>query len=80
MFSALLKMALAFETVENGGSGFDRVVVVIVVLFLCDFSDARERADVSAGPSWISGILNVRAKHIACVIGEIRIMLFLDRS
>ena len=78
--SALLKMALAFETVENGGSGFDGVVVVIIVLFLCDCTDARERAGVSAGPSWISGILHVRAKNITCVNGKIRQMLFLDRS
>ena len=40
----------------------------------------RERANVSAGYSWVSGIFHVRAKNIACVSGEIRVMLFLGGS
>ena len=46
-FSALLKMALAFE-----------------MLCLVDCADVRERADMSAASSWISGILHVHAKNI----------------
>ena len=53
---------------------------MIVVICFCYCVDVRERADVSAGSSWISGILNVRAKNIVCISGEIMEMLFLDRS
>ena len=62
-----------------GDSSWDVVFVEIVVLCLCDGADVRERADVSAGSSWISGILHVRAKNIACVRREIR-EYFLGRS
>ena len=40
----------------------------------------RERADASAGSNWISGILHVHAKKIACISRDIREMLFLDIS
>ena len=50
------------------------------MLCLCDRADVKESSDVSAGSSWISVILHVRAKNIACVSGEIRETLFLDES
>ena len=37
------------------------------MLCLCDRADVKESSDVSAGSSWISVILHVRAKNIACV-------------
>ena len=42
----------------GGDSGYDVVVVTIFALCLGDFAYVRERADVSAGSNFISGILH----------------------
>ena len=57
-----------------------KMALAFEMMYLGNFADVRERADVSAGYSLISGILYVRAKNIAYVSGDIREMLFLDRS
>ena len=57
-FAALLDMTLASETVEEGIEVVMVLLLQIVVLCLGDFSDVRERADVSAGSSFISGTLH----------------------
>ena len=57
-----------------------KMALAFEMMYLSNCAYVRERADVSYGFSGISGILHVRAKNIAYVSGEIREMLFLDRS
>ena len=56
-----------------------KMVLAFKMMYLGNCTDVRERVDVSAGYSWISGILHVCAKNIAYVSGDIREMLFFDR-
>ena len=55
-----------------------KMVLASEMMCLGDCADVRERADVSAGSSWIYGILHVCANNIACVSGEIMEMFFID--
>ena len=42
-----------------------KMALAFEMMYLGNFADVRERADVSYGSSWISGILHIRAKNIA---------------
>ena len=57
-----------------------KMALAFKMMYLGNCADVRERANLSAGSSWISGILHVRAKNIAYVSADIREMLFFDRS